>query len=379
MLWNYNSKVYCIRYRFFILDKKDFPVFGSFNKKNKILLGVDINSSAVKVIGLSHNKGKYRVEAFASEALPDGAIVEDDIQDAEAVGLTIRKAVNSSRSKCELVAIAVSGAAVITKTLSMDASLSDSEMESQIILEADKYIPYPLDEVAIDFEVQSLKTNNPELAEVLLAACRKESIEIREEVLEIAGLKAAVVDVESCVMERAFKLVVDQLKLSAKKQAVAVVDIGVVNTTLYVLQDNEVIYVRRQVFGGRQLTDEIERHYKLSTIDAEKAKINGSLPDDYEAHILEPFRESVVQQISRLLQFFYSSSKLNNVDAIILAGDTAGLKGLPDFVQKNLGIETLLANPFLKMSESRKVNSGKLTKEAAGLMIACGLAMRGFD
>ncbi|MDP0560871.1 MAG: pilus assembly protein PilM [Candidatus Endonucleobacter sp. (ex Gigantidas childressi)] len=379
VLLGYNNEVYCIRYRSFISDKKDFSVFGLLKKKNKILLGIDISSSAVKVIGLDYSQGKYRVTAFASEALPAGAIVEDDIQDAEAVGSTIRKAVKRSRSKCESVAIAVSGAAVITKTLSMDASLSDSEMESQIIQEADKYIPYPLDEVAIDFEVQSLKANNPELADVLLAACRKESVGIREDVLEIAGLNAAVIDVESLVMERSFKLLVGQLSLSDKKHTVAVVDIGAANTTLYVLQDNKIIYVRRQAFGGKQLTDEIERHYELSAIDAEKAKISGSLPNDYEAVVLGPFRESVIQQISRSLQFFYSSSKLNDVDAIILAGGTSCLKGLPEFVQKNIGINTLLANPFLNMSVSKAVNSKELSQEAAGLMIACGLAMRGFD
>ena len=354
-------------------------MFGLFNSKNKTLLGVDISSTSIKLIELSYDRGQYRVEAFGSEVLPSGAIVENNIQDPEVVGLAIGKAVTRSRSSFRKAAVAVSGAAVITKMIEMDASLSDSEMESQIAVEADQYIPYPLDEVSIDFEVQSLNPQNPERAEVLLAACRRENVEVREEALGIAGLEAAVVDVEAFVMERAFELVEGQLKLSEDDPVIAVVDIGATTTSLYVLHKGKIIYTREQLFGGQQLTDEIERHYEMANVEAEKAKKDGSLPEDYESQILEPFRESVIQQISRSLQFFYSSSKYNDVDAIMLTGGTASVKGLTEALQQQLGTNTLLANPFSDMSISKKVNAGNLAQEAPGLMIACGLAMRSFD
>ena len=354
-------------------------MFALFESKNKALLGVDISSTAIRLIELSRNRTGFRVEAFGSECLPDGAIVENNIQDTEAVGTAIEKAFARSRSGLKKTAVAVSGAAVITKLIEMDASLSDSEMDAQIVVEADQYVPYPLDEVAIDFEVQSLNTQNPERADVLLAACRRENVELREEVLAIAGLEALVIDVESLVMERAFELVEEQIAVSKENPVIALVDMGAFSTSLYVLEKGKTIYTREQMFGGQQLTEEIQRTYDMEVAEAEKAKKNNELPEDYESKVLEPFRESAIQHISRSLQFFYSSSEYGEVDAVILSGGTASVKGLAEALQKNLGTETVLADPFSGMSLARKVNAANLKKEAPALMIACGLAMRSFD
>ncbi len=354
-------------------------MFGLLNSKIKKLLGVDISSTSIKLIELSCNDGTYRIEAYGTEPLPEGAVVENNIQDLEVVGTAIKKALTRSRSSLRDAAVAVSGAAVITKMIDMDASLSDSEMESQIAVEADQYIPYALDEVAIDFEVQSLDSDNPERAEVLLAACRRENVELREDALSVAGLKAAIVDVEAFVMERAFELLDGQLQLSAESPLVAIVDIGATTTSLNVLHKGKTIYTREQLFGGQQLTDEIQRHYDLVPVEAEKAKKQGGLPDDYEAEVLSPFKEAVVQQVSRSLQFFYSSSEHNHVDAIVLTGGSASISGLAAVLEQQLGTTTILANPFANMSVAKKVNAKQLAQEAPTLMIACGLAMRGFD
>ncbi|MDB2384360.1 pilus assembly protein PilM [Endozoicomonas sp.] len=354
-------------------------MFALFERKNKTLLGVDISSTAIKLIELSRARGGYRVEAFGSEGLPDGAIVENNIQDTEAVGMAIEKAFARSRSGLKKTAIAVSGAAVITKLIEMDASLSDSEMDAQIVVEADQYVPYPLDEVAIDFEVQSLNAQNPAHADVLLAACRRENVELREEVLGIAGLEASIVDVEALVMERAFELVEEQVAVSKENPLIALVDIGAFSTSLYVVEKGKTIYTREQMFGGQQLTEEIQRTYQMESAEAEQAKKNNALPDDYESRVLEPFRESVIQQISRSLQFFYSSSEYGEVDAVILSGGTASVKGLTEALQQTLGTETVLADPFASMSLARKVDAVSLRKEAPAMMIACGLAMRSFD
>ncbi|MDD7804496.1 MAG: pilus assembly protein PilM [Endozoicomonas sp. (ex Botrylloides leachii)] len=354
-------------------------MFALFEKKNKIFLGVDISSTAIKLIELSLSRTGYRVEAFGSECLPDGAIVENNIHDTEIVGKVIEKALTRSGSRLKQAAIAVSGAAVITKLIEMDASLSDSEMDAQIVVEADQYVPYPLDEVAIDFEVQSLSADNPQRANVLLAACRSENVELREEVLAIAGLEASVVDVEALVMERAFSLVEGQVTTDEINPLIAVVNIGAFSTSLYVLQKGKTIYTREQIFGGQQLTENIEKTYDMTPVEAERAKKNNQLPDDYEHRVLDPFRTSVIQHISRSLQFFYSSSEYDQVNAVILSGGTASVQGLAEALQKNLATDTVIANPFADMSLSRKVNAANLKKEAPALMIACGLAMRSFD
>ena len=350
-----------------------------FTGKNKSMLGIDISSAAVKLLELSENsQGKYCLEAYGYEPLPEGAVVESAIKEPEVVGEALERALKRSRSGLKKAAVAVSGAAVITKVIDMDASLSDSEMESQITVEADQYIPYPLDEVAIDFEVQSLNSENPERADVLLAACRRENIEACEEALAIAGLEAQVVDVESFVMERAYGLI-EEPGGDDKEPVVAIVDIGALTTSFYVVEKDHIIYTREQPFGGQQLTDEIKHHYDMETPDAEKGKKSGKLPEDYEAQILEPFRESIVQQISRSLQFFYSSSQYSDVDALFLAGGSSSIKGLAEALQENLGITVKVVNPLSAMKIARKVNKKLANQDAPALMIACGLAMRSFD
>lgn len=348
-----------------------------FKKKNKAIIGVDISSTSVKLIELSENNGRMQVEAYASEPLPENAVVEQSINDEEAVGNAIKKAVARSRSATKKAGVAVAGSAVITKVIQMGSDLSEDEMENQITVEADQYIPYPLEEVAMDFEIQGPSEGNDAQVDVLLAACRKETVELREDALEIGGLESHVVDVEAFCVERAYKLLTTQLE--GEVETVAIVDIGANMTTLSVVNGDSITYTRDQMFGGQQLTEEIQRRYGLSAQEAMRAKVEGGLPDDYEAEILEPFKESVVQQVSRSLQFFYSSSQFNDVDAVILAGGTASLMGLSQLVQEKIGTPAVVANPFVNMTLGQKVNAQALANDAPSLLIACGLAMRSFD
>lgn len=356
-----------------------FLVFGLFGKKNDILLGVDISSSSVKLLELTRSGDRYRVESYAVEPLPENSVVEKNINDAEVVGESVKKVVAKSRTSNKLGAVAVAGSAVITKTIQMSAGLTEQELESQIAVEADQYIPYPLDEVAIDFEVLGPSETSSDQVDVLLAACRKENVELREDALEIGGLTTKVVDVEAYAIERAFTLVSAQLDIDSDDQTVAIVDVGSTMTTLSVLAEGKTIYTREQLFGGRQLTEEIQRRYGLSVEEAGLAKKQGGLPDDYEREVLEPFKDAVVQQVARSLQFFFSSSQYNEVDYVILAGGVASIKGIAELVQEKVGIQTVIANPFADMTLSAKVNASALSNDAPSLMIACGLAMRSFD
>ncbi len=349
-----------------------------FGKKTNILIGLDISSTSVKLLELSQSNGSYRVESYAVEPLPPNAVVEKNISDVEGVGEAVKRVVNRSKSTSKSAAVAVAGSAVITKTIEMDAELSDEEMENQIIVEADQYIPYPLDEVAIDFEVLGLSERNPEQVEVLLAACRKENVEMREAALDIGGLKPAVVDIEAHAMKRAFDLVKPQLGGNAEDLVVAVIDIGATMTTLSVLADDKAIYTREQLFGGKQLTEEIQRRYSLSFEEAGLAKKQGGLPDDYEEEVLQPFKEAVLQQVTRSLQFFFSSSQYDDVDYIVLAGGTSSIEGLGEMIESKLGTPTIIANPFLNMSLASRVDADALANDTPALMIACGLAMRSF-
>ena len=353
-------------------------IFELFERKQKPVIGLDISSTSVKLLELSRQGDSYRVEGYAVKALPPNVVVEKNISDEEAVAEVVRELVTMARSKVRDAAVAVAGSAVITKVVEMPAGLSEDAMEAQIAVEADQYIPYPLEEVAIDFEVQGVSERSPEQVEVLLAACRRENVDLRQGVLELAGLVAKVVDVEAYTMERAFSLLSEQFEDHDDDMVVAIVDVGSTMTTLSVLVGGKTVYTREQLFGGKQLTEEIQRRYGLSMAEAGLAKKQGGLPDDYELEVLEPFKEAVVQQVTRSLQFFFSSSQYNDVDQIVLAGGVAAMDGLVSIVEEKLGAKTIVANPFANMSVSSKVNAVALSNDAPAMMIATGLAMRSF-
>lgn len=343
------------------------------------MLGVDISSTSVKLLELSQNNDGFRVEGYAVEPLPENAVVEKNINDVEGVGEAIEKVVSKTRTKVKHAAVAVAGSAVITKTIEMSAGLSDEDMETQISVEADQWIPYPLDEVAIDFEQLGPKEGNEEHVDVLLAACRRENVELREDALQIGGLETKIVDVEAFALERAFQLLVPQFDSDEKDMTVAVLDIGHTMTSLSVLTNGKTIYSREQIFGGKQLTEEIMRRYSVTLQEAGLAKKQGGLPDDYPVEVLEPFKEAVVQQVTRSLQFFFAASQYNDVDYIVLAGGTSSIPGLAELIQNKIGTPTLVANPFANMTLNSKVNAVSLTNDAPALMIACGLALRSFN
>lgn len=347
-------------------------------RKSAPVLGLDISSTTVKLLELSFSGDRYRVESYAVSSLPQDAVIEKNVNDIDGVANAIRSVMAQSRTKLKTASAAVAGSSVITKIIDMPAGLSDDDLETQLTLEADQYIPYPLDEVAIDFEVQGPSPEREGQVEVLIAACRRETIDSRVEAIEGAELTAKIMDVEAYAMERAYTLLQHQLDLD-EGATVAVVDIGATMTTLSVLNNGQTIYTREQLFGGKQLTDEIMRRYGLPLEEAGLAKKQGGLPDDYEPEVLDPFKDAVVQQVARSLQFFFSSSQYNDVDYIILAGGVSSMEGLTDLVQEKLGTPTAVANPFAEMTISSRVNAVALSSDAPAMMIACGLAMRSFD
>ncbi|HWR96598.1 MAG TPA: pilus assembly protein PilM [Arenimonas sp.] len=348
-----------------------------FGEQSAPLIGIDISSAAVKVLQLSQTAGRYRVEHYGVEPLPPNSVNDKNITQVEVVGAAIKRAVAKSGSKSKFAAVAVSGSSVITKVITVTGGLDEVSMEQQVFDEASNHIPYQMDEVSLDFEELG-PIPNTDSVQVMIAAARTENVEARQAALEYAGLTAKVVDVEVFAVENAFKLISNQLDIPAGGLT-AIVDIGANLTTLNIIKDGRSIYSRDQVFGGKQLSDEIMRRYGLSFNEAGAAKKLGGLPESYESEVLEPFKEGVAQQISRLLQFFYSGSDYTRVDQIVLAGGCAAISGMDRVVEQHLGVGTVVANPIASMTVSPRVQAHALAADAQALLIACGLALRSFD
>lgn len=344
------------------------------------LIGVDISSSAVKLVELTDTgKELYRVERYAIKSLPKDAVVDGNISNLDAVSSVLRQAWLQMDTRIKNVALALPSSAVITKKIIVPAGLREQDLETQVEAEANQYIPFSLDEVNLDFQVLGPAPNLPDEVEVLIAASRKEKVEDRVAVAESAGLKALVMDVESFATQTAYDLMVRQLPNGGKDQTIAVVDIGATTMHLLVVHNNQAVYMREQAFGGDQLTQEIQRRFSLSAEEAELAKRQGGLPENYETEVLQPFTDTLSLEVARALQFFFSSTQFNHVDHIVLAGGCAAIPGLDDVVSSRTQVNTQIANPFANMALSSRIKPRQLTLDAPALIIACGLAMRRFD
>jgi len=348
--------------------------------KARPILGLDITTSSVKLIELSMSGGQYRVESYAAEATPPNSINEKAIVDANAVGDAIKRAVKRSGARAKDAAVAISGDAAITKVIQMPRTLGENELEGQVEMQADQYIPFPMDEVSFDFEVIGPSEKDPDMLDVLLVATRTENVEQRVAACAAAGLTAKIVDVEAFALENACRLLTHQMPDGGLQRVIAVVDFGASSTTFSVLRDLKVIYTRDFAFGGQQLTEEVMRTYGLSMEEAGRAKKEGGLPANYQTEVLDPFIDDMCQQVSRSLQFFLASGAgREQPEQILICGGCANIPGAADVIASRVGIAAERGDPLGQMKVSSKAKGQAVKKDATALLTACGLALRSFD
>ncbi|MDX9716468.1 pilus assembly protein PilM [Thauera sp. ZXT1-4] len=355
----------------------DLPFLKSATRQ---LAGLDISSSSVKLVELSGgDKGAYKVERYAIEPLPRDAVVDGNIASLEPVTEAIKRALRRFGGGVKNVAVALPSSSVITKKVILPAGMRETEMEFAVEGEANQYIPFALDEVNLDFQEIGPAASSPGDVEVLIAASRKDKVEDRVAVAQAAGLKAVIVDVESLATESALELVSAQLPQRGRDQVIALVDVGATVLTVTMFRNGQSIYSREQAFGGNQLTQDISRQYGMSFEEAEAAKRTGSLPDNYARDLMRPFMDSLALEVSRALQFFFTSTPYNQVDHVVLAGGCAVMPGLGEIVGARTQVDTIIANPFASMTLGSKLRPKALLADAPSLMVACGLALRRFD
>ncbi|WP_458524814.1 type IV pilus assembly protein PilM [Onishia taeanensis] len=349
----------------------------SLRTSGKGLIGVDITSATVKLIELKRVRGQYRVESYAVRPLREGAVVERRIRDIGAVAEALERAVVQAQPSTREACVAVPAGAAITKTLILPASLSDEEIEARIEIESDKHIPFPFSEVAFDFQRLGLNERYGDQQDVLLVACRHRDVHQLTETLQQAELVPAAVDVETFAMERAFSELRQQGGGGSDEEGVALVDIGATMNAFHVLKGGRIVYSRDTVFGGRKLTDEIASRYGLSLEEAGLSKKRGGLPGDYASSVLAPYIETLVQQIGRSLQLYYTAGRKHKVHRLVLAGGSSVIPGLKERLVEETGMEVLSANPFGRMQVNPRINAQTLANDAPAMLTACGLAMRG--
>ena len=350
------------------------------SREKRPILGVDITVSGVKLVELAQSGESYRVEAYASEPIPADAMDDAEIADIDAVAKAVRRALKRSGTRSRKAAVAIAGDAVVTRMTRVPGQLSDDEMQAHAAFQAEQFLPFPMEESNLDFEVVGPSEVAPGMLDVLLVAARSVHVSQRQRALRAGGLEARIVEPEPHSLERACRLLTHQMIGGGLRQLIAVVEFGAVTTTFSVVSDHRLAYTRNFPFGGQQLTDEIVERYGLNPAEAERAKKAGDLPVDYATELLAGFREDMAQQVSRSLQFFLASSNgAGQPVQILLGGGCAKLPGVAEAVTQRLGIPAQIVDPLGHLSVTAKADAQAVRGGDTALMTACGLALRNFD
>ena len=320
------------------------------------------------------------LDRYAIEPIERGAITDGNIEKPEAVAESLARALKRLNTRTRDAALALPSAAVITKRITLPAGMTDEDYELQVEGEASQYIPFAIDEVNLDFQVLGPAPGAEEdEVEVLLAASRKEQVEDRVAVAQMAGLRPLIVDAEPYAARIALDHVSAYLPNNGQGLVIAIFDVGQSVTNLTIVLNGQTIFERDQSFGGAQLTQDIVRLYGLTPEEAEIKKRTGDLPDNYRTELMLPFIEQGALDISRALQFFFTSTPYTRVDRIFLAGGSAVLPGFADAVSDRAQVPAELFTPFQGMEISDQIRERQLQIEAPSLLVAAGLAMRRFD
>lgn len=356
-----------------------------FSNKSEGMMGIDISSTGIKLVELTSVRSGFELSAMAVVPLPRDAIVENTIIDSTAVTQALIEAVKIARPSTRNVAFSVSGNAVIIKTISIPA-VNEFDLESQIVYEADQHVPYDIDDVFLDFQIQGMTADHPENMDVVLVACKREIVEDYQQVLSEAGLNAACVDCAVFALENAAELTeehgasagMNQLQSDEDADVHALINIGANMMNINVLINGQMSFVRDQFYGGQNLTEEIQKEHGISYQAAEQLKAENFAEIHPDA--LERFYVGLTSELVRSLDFYSASKAEFPVRKLMLSGGCALIPDIATELEQRLGIDTVILNPFKQIKVAgKKFDVEHIKRIGPMLMIPVGLALRGFD
>lgn len=342
--------------------------------KSNAVIGIDFGSNSIKAIALSKNSGSFQVDAVAEVAIAKGLIVDNHFEDLTKITYIIDQLRKNFPSSYKNAAIAVSGTDVITKIVTMNGKMNDLELETQVELEAENSIPFPLDEIFLDFEILSENADNHELNDVLISAARKETVLSQVDCVESANLTVKIVDVASYALARACELLFDR---EDQEKGIAVIDIGASQMLLNVLHKGRVVFSRSKNHGGAICTQMMAEHYGYQFEEAEKIKVAHEFPADCDVDVLAPFINMTINHLRYDLRMFINAPNNIKLEKVILTG---GCQLLPEMVtqlSEQLELHVEVADPFIGFEYKNEADKALLKTIGVKYMTALGLALRG--
>lgn len=349
-------------------------------RPTKSLLAIDLNSSDIKLMSMSKVSNAYRIDYYAVVSLPFDTALSNPQENTQSAVIVsaLQRVLQRTGQKNHWAITSLMSAQTINKKVLVD-NTTDPAILDVLIEEASlKVLPYKLDEISLDYVCLGSSKTQANKMEVILVAAQTKHVAERVELIEQAGLEVKILDIDSYAIARALTLMTEQIPQKIYNEGIiAVIDIGAKNTGLNVLLKQVLLYAHQEAFGGDQLTQAIMQHYNLSHEQAELAKENNNLPNEYYQELFEPFRKMLVEKISELLQFFYAATNYTKIDFVILTGGGALTKGLAERLGEALNIPTIIADPCANLRFKSTVNEVLVKQTSPALMTLLGLAMRG--
>ncbi len=345
-----------------------------FSKKAKTIIGLDIGTKYIKAVSLDISDTETKVLAYACEPIIGNAFAEREIKDFDAVSKALKKVKLALKDRTKFCALAVAGSSVISKLVHMDPDQSDFELESQIELEADSLIPYPLSEVYLDFEELRVSESHIGKVEVLLSAAHKDLVDSRITLVRETSFEPKIIDIESNALGEAFIQYKDDSV--EPEDFVCCFNVGASLLQLTVVQHNQVIYAKEHAFGLNKLNQDLSLIYGVELQEVEQQIANNTAPEDWFIESVPSFYASLQQQIQRALQMYTATTHKPMPRHLFLTGGVANLPNVCSELNRELSLPVSLFNPFANMQFHDKINTEHLLSIAPQLTIAVGLAMR---
>ncbi|MDW7771262.1 MAG: type IV pilus assembly protein PilM [Desulfobulbaceae bacterium] len=343
-------------------------------KKEKLLIGVDIGTHAVKVCQLQKSGTGYSLLSLGSAALPAGSVEDGVLQEPDQVAEVISKLFKNLRFKKNTkIGISISGYSVIVKKINLEV-MDEKELEQYIQAEAEQYIPFDIEDVYLAY--QDLKTAKEEFdrTDVMLVAAKKEVVDSYIEMLRDIKLHPLLVDVDGFALENIWSTI------EPTNEDIALIDIGAAKMNINIISGGASVLARDIVVGSQQLTDQIAVSFDIDEEEAEKLKL-GIIPTGDKREELEEIITSIctnwIFEIKKAIDLYNSKKPEKPLARIILSGGGSKVKGLADFISRETGIPVLQFNPFSGMKiNAKKIDRHYLDAIAPEMAIAAGLAIR---
>ncbi len=342
---------------------------------NVPMLGVDFGSSTIKAVAVSGNADDYIIDAWAEIATPKNAIRDFQLQDVDRISQAFKQLLRMLPSKYRYAATAVNGSSVITKITQVASNISQIDFENIVMMEAEQLIPFPLDEVSLDFEVLGPNATDPTRNDVLICAARSQSIASAVSVFNDCDLAVKVVDVGMHALTRAVVSLEKSLQTTDANKFCAIVDIGELSLSFGIIFQGELIYSRLQDFGGASLTRSLATFYNLPPEEAENVKLKGALSSYTDVDVVNSYINQLTQHIKRNIQLFCSSSGHRTVDVLVLSGGGSLIPGLRQQLALQLDMDVRHPDP-VQLNKQQQITDNSV--HGAKYMTALGLALRSF-